>query len=103
MVREIYEYTTENSALRRMIADLYESIAGDSLAGNMADKPGKYKDYPKRFLYDWVQSMLRTRGQRKLSKEEYEKIDVCPQFHVHEEGVSCTKKGTKRSRKEMEE
>jgi hypothetical protein len=34
---------------------------------------------------------------------DYGKMDICPLFHTHEEGVFCAPKGRKRSNEEMEE
>ena len=99
-VKEIYENTTEESALRRMVVDMYANIAGSNQAAQFKTDSDVYT---KDFLCDLVKSLIAT-NQRKphLSKEEYNKVEMCPSFHVHEEGVKCTKKGTKRSSEEMD-
>lgn len=101
VLREVYENTAEQSNLRRMVVQMYKFICAGALASTMSKNPQCYGQYPKRFLFDWIQSMLENRSQRNVTKEEYEKVDMCPLFHVHEAGIRCTKTGSKRSRDEM--
>lgn len=99
-VKEIYDNTTEGSALRRVLVDMYASVAGDELAGEFTPDNDVYT---KGFLCDLVKSMIATVPRRPfLKKEQYQKVEMCPSFHVHEEGVKCAKRGTKRSSNEME-
>ena len=100
-ITEIYNNTTEGSGLRRMVVFTYASLAGAKHAARM-----KYDSdvYVHNFVIDLVKSLIGD-GLRKpfLSKEQYEKAEMCPSFHTHEEGVKCTKKSTKRSRAEVED
>lgn len=101
-IREAYSNTTARSALRRMIVDTYKTLGGIGLGHDMTKDDGyDYRCYPKQFLYDLMPLLLQVRGQRNLTKEEYNEVDMCPSFHVHEEGVSCTRKRKKRSSDEM--
>lgn len=101
IISEIYNNTTEESAIRRMLVDMYANIAGSDEAVYI--KPDS-DDYPKHFLCDWVKSLIATDPRKpRLNKEKYKKVEMCPSFHVHEEGVKCKRKGTKRSRDEMED
>lgn len=96
---ESYDNTTEENCLRRMVVDMYATLTGSTQAASMLNKSNCY---PQHFLIDPVQGLIE-RASRMLTKKEYRKADMCPSFHVHEEGVSCTKKGKKRSSGEMEE
>lgn len=102
LLAELYDNTTENSALRRVVVDMYKSLGGSATAAHMAQNADRYGDYPKQFLYDFTISVLQNRSQGCLSHDEYARRDMCSLFHVHEDGVSCTKKGIKRSRDEAE-
>lgn len=96
-LQEVYESTTDNSALRRMLVHLYQCI-GASLKAGISN----LETYPKDFLLDLVESLSVPDSRKRLGKTEYEKVNMCGLFHVHEEGVSCPRKGTKRSKDEME-
>lgn len=91
-ITEIYNNTTEESGLRRMIVDTYASLAGDEQAtGMMYDSDV----YMQNFLIDLVKSLIAEDSRKPpLTQEQYEKVEMCPSFHVHEEGVQCKKKGT---------
>lgn len=94
-ITEIYNNTTEEACLRRMIVDMYVSIARASTVANITYDSDIYSQH---FLADLVKRLFENNArQLPLNKEQYGKVDMCPSFHVHEEGVSCTKKGTKRS------
>ena len=100
-VPEVYNNTTEESALRRMLVDMYASLVGRR---SMASISYGCKFYIQDFLIDLVNCLTATDPRKpRLSKGEYKKVEMCPAFHVHEEGVKCTKKGTKRSSDEMED
>jgi hypothetical protein len=100
-ITEIYDNNTEGSTLRRMVVDMYASIAGDRLTKNMSERS---EDFTKPFLIDWVKVMIANNVRKpRMLREDYKKAEMCPSFHVHEEGVKCTKKGTKRPRDEMED
>lgn len=99
-IKEIYNNTTQESALRRMVVDMHASLSG---CGTRAHIPYNSKFYTQNFLIDLFKSLVATSPRRpRLSQEQYKKVEMCPAFHVHEEGVKCTKKGTKRSSDEME-
>jgi hypothetical protein len=99
VVREAYNKTNKDCALRRLLTHLYTSLAGKEHAEGMMRNQ---KAYPRDFLHDMVTSLLVIRPrQPRLSHREYEKTDVCSFFHTHENGVTCTGKGTKRSWDEM--
>lgn len=85
----VYSNTTEESALRRMLVNMYASLASDDLASIMTHDAG---DSIKNFLIDLVRSLIAD-GPRKplLTKEQYKRVEMCPRFHVHEEGVKCKK------------
>jgi hypothetical protein len=90
-VKEIYDNTTEGSTLRRMLVEMYASLAADELAGQFTLNSDVYT---KGFLCDLVKSIIATIPRRSfLTKEQYQKVEICPSFHVHEEGVKCTKRG----------
>lgn len=91
VLKEVYENTIEGSTLRRMIVDMYKSISGPM-------RQEYLDDFPKQFLFDWLNSQFGSGVQKHLSKEAYGKVDMCPFFHAHEEGVSCTRKEIKRYR-----
>jgi len=98
---EIYHNTTEESCLRRMVVDMYATLAGSSQASKMTSQS---KSYPQHFLIDLVKKFIESNPLKpQMMRDEYTKVDMCPSFHVHEEGVSCTKKGKKRSSGEIEE
>jgi hypothetical protein len=59
--------------------------------------------WPKDALWDMMKELLKVPRPIGVGVADYGKIDICPLFHTHEEGVSCTRKGTKRSSEEMEE
>ncbi|GAB7327594.1 hypothetical protein MBLNU13_g11445t1 [Cladosporium sp. NU13] len=98
-IRETYDNTTEESALHRMLVDMYASVAGSNLSSDMKHDP---EVYPQNFLIDMVKRLIEA-GPRKpyLTDKRYQKVEMCPSFHVHEEGAKCTKKRTKRSSDEM--
>ena len=99
-IKELYTETTVESPLRRMVVDMYTSIAGESWSGNLTDVSD---DCIKDFLLDLVKGFIANNTRKPLlTKEQYKKVEMCPAFHVHEEGAKCTKKGTKRSSDEME-
>jgi hypothetical protein len=43
-------------------------------------------------MLDMVRLVLAERPAPTLTKDLYKKVDMCPTYHVHEEGASCTDK-----------
>jgi hypothetical protein len=91
VIREVYEDTAEGSALRRMLAHAYECIGSLTQADAIAKQP---LTIPRDFVIDLVKRLIEPAPRKRLMKEEYQKIAMCPSFHVHEEGVTCTSKVT---------
>jgi len=85
-----------------MMVDIYDSLGGPETGRDMAQQPSECDYYPKQFLFDLTVSLLQSRPGPSETRESYAKVDICPRFHVHPDEVSCTKKGSKRSRDEME-
>lgn len=99
-IREVYDNTTENSTLRRLLVDVYTNLAGDKHVPFMTHNSGVYTA---EFYCDLVKSLITGDSRRPLlSAVQFRKVEMCPSFHVHEEGVKCTKKGIKRPSGEME-
>jgi hypothetical protein len=94
-LRGVYDNTTEQSTLRRMIVDMYAAISGPIQQESL-------DDFPKQFLFDWLNKLARSTLHVLLTKESYRKIDMCSLFHVHERGVRCGRTGTKRTRDSMQ-
>lgn len=88
--------------MRRMVVDMFTSIGGSSM-------PDMLKDHRDESISDILLDLVKDfieNDERKpaLGKKEYKAVEMCSSFHVHdEEGVKCTKKGTKRSSDEMED
>jgi hypothetical protein len=99
VVSMVYGNTTDGSPLRSMIVHTYELIEGPYLAAAMLDDS---TTLPQSFLADLVEGLITTSPRIRSSEKEYEKIDMCPLFHVHEESVSCTENGIKRSADELD-
>lgn len=87
VIREVYQNTTEDSALRRMLVDMYKCIAGKGMTER------EYGEFPKRFLFELVESLVSDKSRERISSREYKKLDLCPRFHIHEEGVRCKGNG----------
>lgn len=87
VIREVYQNTTEDAALRRMIVDMYKCIAGKGLTER------EYEEFPKRFLFELVESLVSDKSRERINSKQYEKLDLCPHFHVHGEGVRCKRRG----------
>lgn len=89
-IEEVYANTTAGSALRRMVVDVFVSLAGKSVAESIVVDS---KNYSKEFLVDWIASMIAAHPRNPpLSKEQYKLVEICPRFHLHEEGAKCPKK-----------
>lgn len=89
-IEEVYENTTARSALRLMVIDMFKSISERSLAARIKKDS---EELSKDFLIDWIASMIEANPRNlPLSKEQYKALEMCPRFHIHEEGVGCTKK-----------
>jgi hypothetical protein len=100
-VTEVYDNTTEESALRRLLVDMYANLAAKKHAVSFT--PGS-DTYNKQFRCDLVKSLIADKPRRPLlSKSQVRGVEMCPSFHVHEEGVTCTGDGIKRSSDEMED
>jgi hypothetical protein len=94
-ITEVYINTTEQSALRHMMVDINTSLASKELASIMTHDAN---DHLENFFVDLVKSLIASTSRKLLlSKEQYQQVEMCPSFHfhVHEEGVTCAKTGTK--------
>lgn len=85
-LHHVYKNTTEKSALRRMLAWSMSRLVDASTFNNHADR------WPREACVDVLRLVLTDRSTSIFSKEQYKKVNMCPLYHVHEEGVSCTKK-----------
>jgi hypothetical protein len=94
-----YERTMPGLALRRMLVHAITTTASERL---VADDSRKVL-WPKDALCDMMKKLLKVPRPTGGGVADYGKIDICPLFHIHEEGVCCARKGTKRSSEEMEE
>lgn len=100
-IAEIYNNTAEGSGLRRVIVHMFSSLSGDNVAANMQYDS---QAYVQNFVIDFVKSLIANNTRKPvLTREQYREVEMCPSFHVHEEGVKCTKKGAKRSSDELED
>jgi hypothetical protein len=97
--QEVYKNTSDNSLLRRMLVDMSQRLGSETLAECMTRHP---ENFPKDYLFDMVKAQLSTSPPVRLCVTQYGKLELCPFFHVHEDGANCMKKGTKRSRGVME-
>lgn len=97
--REVYANTANASLLRRMLVDMSVRLGSETLADCMTLRP---ENFPKDYLFDLVKAQLLTNPPQRLYVTDYGSLELCPFFNVHEEGATCMKKGTKRSRGVME-
>jgi hypothetical protein len=74
-----------------MLAHAYECIGSLTQAVAIAKQP---LTFPRDFVIDLVKRLIEPASRKRLMKGEYQKIAMCPSFHVHEEGVTCTSKVT---------
>lgn len=79
----IYKHTMAKSALRRLVVDIIGKSAGESLF----DNGDKY--FGRDTLLDILKVVL-ARSET-WSKEDVREAKLCPEYHVHEEGVTCEK------------
>lgn len=85
VIKEVYENTVDDSLLRCMVVDSYKCTADE----NVLSCDSEY--FPSQFLIALVRSLATAPRSAKMSSEEYEQVDLCPSFHVHEGGVRCTR------------
>jgi hypothetical protein len=86
-VSDICENTHSGSALRRMIMwSIFRTFDATLL-----DASG-VKLWPQEALLDMLSLALTDRPASNLTKDRYKKVKMCPTYHVHEEGASCTDK-----------
>lgn len=86
-LHKVYQNTTEGSALRRMLTwSMSRTIGSELLEGEYAE------EWPREALLDVLRLALADRSvtARALSNEQYKELKMCPTYHVHEEGASCT-------------
>jgi hypothetical protein len=83
----IYMSTTEESALRRMLTwSISRTMDRKLLEGVHGNK------WRREALVEVLKMLVDTRGEASLTKGQYKTTSMCPLYHVHEEGVSCTEK-----------
>lgn len=77
--------TTEGSALRRLLAwTLSRTIGANLLEGYYGTM------WPQEALMDVLRLVLADRSAPNLSQTHYKAVSMCPTYHVHEDGISCT-------------
>lgn len=82
---KVYMDTTEGSALRRMLA---WSMSRTMDAGLLEGFHGTR--WPQEALTDVLRLILADRSAPPLSQYQYKSERMCPTYHVHEDGASCT-------------
>lgn len=84
-LHKVYDNTTAGSALRRMLMwTMSRIMRADMFRGDYADR------WPREAMVDMIRLVLAERPAPTLTKDLYRKVNMCPTYHVHEEGVSCT-------------
>ncbi|GIZ44944.1 hypothetical protein CKM354_000812800 [Cercospora kikuchii] len=78
----IYENTMAHSALRRLALDIVAKTGKSSFLREGRD------DFPEEALVD-VLKVVRIDGHKRWGKKDVEPMKLCPQYHCHEEGVTC--------------
>lgn len=94
-----YERTMPGSALRRMLVHAITTTASERLVSDDSRKAL----WPQDALWDMMKELLKIPRPTAVGVGDYGRMDICPLFHTHEEGVRCARQGTKRSSEEMEE
>jgi hypothetical protein len=94
-----YERTMPGSPLRRMIVHAIPTTASERLVADDSKKV----HWPHDALWDTMKELLKVPRPQPVGVASYAAINICPPFHIHEEGVRCAVKGTKRSSEEMAE
>lgn len=95
VVKEVYNNTTDGSALRRMLIRTFKCIAGENVLTEGCN-------YPKQFLFDLVRRFAAYPREDQMDEKEYGQIDMCPLFHTHTEGVHCTKVDKRASKRQKQ-
>lgn len=90
-LHELYEHTSEDSAMRRMV--IY-SIARTVDQAVLKEKEDVDR-WPREALVEMLRLTLAEPRDLSLGKTLYKALEMCPAYHVHEEGVSCKKKSAK--------
>lgn len=85
-MNEVYESTSEGSPLRSMLVWSMSRTLGEE---HFATKV-QAEQWPHDALMEMLRLTLTDRSLPALSKEQYKKVKMCPTYHVHEDGVSCT-------------
>lgn len=83
-LHKIYENTTEQSALRHILAWSLSRLIDANIFRTNVER------WPQEACVDMLRLVLADRSAPILSKDQYQKVKICPDYHVHEEGASCT-------------
>lgn len=86
-LRTIYENTSEGSALRRLL--IYSVCRTYSPKDEV--KKRQVDAWPQAALAEMLGYFLGIPPPTFLPKEQYKALEMCPEYHVHEEGVTCEK------------
>jgi hypothetical protein len=86
-IHKVYENTNEGSTLRRSLMW--------SMSRTM--EPVKFhnhqvENWPREALSDMLRLVLADRPASSLSKDQHKNANMCPAYHVHEDGALCTDK-----------
>lgn len=90
-LHEIYEHTSEQSTLRRMVVNSMARTIGPALL----EKKEDLDKWPKEALAEMLRLTLAEPRELPLGKMQYKALKMCPTYHLHEEGVSCKKQSFK--------
>jgi hypothetical protein len=90
-IENIYENTSEGSALRRM---LMWSMSSTSDA-RILKAEFCVEKWPREALMDMLRLVMATRPAPVTSQVQCGKASMCPTYHIHEYGATCTNKTNK--------